>query len=159
MIRERGWSQQQVCAVYLGDEMSKFKNADDLASFVRFLDPERQRQLMQWLSEWRKNPVYDFLRDQTGEWQEATVEVSRIFINRINEAVNHLLEKYNYRLDLLARDYEVQSHPEFAQKGYVDRRFFIAKREEDHFRLIDGAHRAFCLASEGNTTLRLVYPV
>ena len=158
MFEKKTVTQQEVYAIYDVDEMSKLKDEAILQDFVRFLNPERQQRLTKWLSEWRNNSVRHGIDGHRGIWQQEFIDVERIIIAPINKTVNHLLERHQNRLHLIAKDAEVINHPEFSVKGEISRSVFIAERVGSDFRLVDGNHRAVALTASGETRLCLVYP-
>lgn len=158
MFGEQILTKEAVFALYDIDEMSKLKNETELAQFVNSLNRSQKQQLAKSLSDWRKNQVHNVISAHSGNWRQGLIPIERITVGKINDQVNHLLERHQNRLHLLAKDPEIIGHREFAGKEQVTRLTFIAKRENNDYRLIDGNHRAITLAASGKTELSLIFP-
>jgi hypothetical protein len=147
----------EVMKKYVIDEMSKFKNLGDLEQFVNTLKTEQIDQLCKWLSSWRKNSVFNNILSGPNSWQMDKVHISDIKIKRVNDRVNPLLEKHDYMLENISQDEEICNHDEFRSQGNIKSKRFIAIKEGDKFKIIDGIHRAVRLGCDGTKEFELIY--
>jgi hypothetical protein len=142
---------------YAIDEMSKFKNIGDLEQFVNTLEAEQINRLCEWLSSWRKNSVFNDISAGPETWRTDKIHISNIKIKRVNEKVNPLLKRDDYMLEKISQDEEICNHDEFKSQGKINSKQFIAIKEGDKFKLIDGIHRAVRLACDGTKEFELIY--
>lgn len=147
----------EVMKHYVTDEMSKFKNRSDLEQFVNTLKTEQIDQLCEWLSSWRQNSVYNYISEGPNSWLMNKVRISDIKIERVNDRVNPLLKRQDYMLEKISRDEEICNHDEFGSQGNINSKKFIAIKEGDKFKIIDGSHRAVRLACDGTKEIELIY--
>lgn len=144
---------------YITDEMSKFKNFDDLEKFVNTLKTEQIYQLGQWLSFWRKNSLHEFISGGPNEWEVDKVHISNIQITKINDRINPSLERHSYLLEKISRDKKICNHDEFRSHGEIRSKSLIARKKGDKFEVIDGIHRAVRLACDCTKEFELIYLV
>lgn len=139
------------------DEMSKFRNIEDLRDFLNTLDNQQIESLCDWLSKWRKNGIHQFINQGPQRWNVSDVHISHIQVGDINDRVNHLLQKNDYLLDAIAQDPEICGHDEFASQGDFELKALIAQKQGNMYLLKDGIHRAIRAACDGKVEFKLVY--
>jgi hypothetical protein len=147
----------EVLKRYVTDEMSKFKNLGDLKDFVKTLETEQIYQLCQWLSSWRGNILYDFIPKGPNNWSVKNVHISNIEITSVKDEIDPLFEKHNCLLEKISQDKEIWNHNEFRSQGNINSKQFIAIKEGDKFKVVDGIHRAIRLACDGTKEFKLIY--
>lgn len=148
---------KNVVKKYLVDEMSKFRNLDDLRSFVNSLNNSRLNDLCSCLSVWRNNGISDFLRQGPEYWDIEEIDISQIKVGLINETIDPLLERHHFMLESIAHDNDISDHPEFASQSGYNLNKIIAKKQEDVFLIIDGNHRAIRAACDGERIFIVIY--
>ena len=144
---------------YVFAEMSKFQNTDDLDNFCARLLPEIEA-LCEKLSKSRKNCVYRFIKEAPGTWTEVSVPIEKIKVGKINSRVNPILERHGHHLARIVQDPEAIADDEFKSQGEIPPGLstLIAKHEGDHFRLVDGNHRAIRMGMNGVAKFTLLTP-
>lgn len=150
-------SKEHVLIKYIYDDMSKFKNPGDLRDFLDTLDKAKIPILCNWLSAWRKNGVYQFIVGGPSNWNVADVHISKILVGKINDKVNHLLEKNEFLLESIGRDTDICEHNEFASQGDFELKTLVAQKSGELFTLKDGIHRAIRATCDGQEVFRLLY--
>ncbi len=141
---------------YAIDEMSKFRNSGDLKNFIKTLDNEQILILCEWLSTWRDNGIYQFIVAGPSDWRVADAHISKIIVGKVNDKVNHLLEKHNFLLESIAQDKGICEHEEFASQSEFEWKTLIAQISGDMFILKDGIHRAVRAACDGQQEFKLL---
>ena len=134
---------------YVTDEMSKFKNFEDLESFIGSLSKRQKRKLGKWLSKWRKNGVYNNIMIRR-DWFIAPVNIGHIVVGGINPTVRPDIEEAGYLLANICGNPKIANHKEFKSQGKINRKLFLALKKGDLFRIIDGSHRIIRLACDGD---------
>ena len=147
----------EVMKKYVIDEMSKFKNLGALEQFVNILKTEQIDQLCEWLSSWRENSIFNNISSGPNSWPIDKVHISDIEIKRVNDRVDPLLKRHDCMLEKISQDDEICTHDEFRSQGNINSKQFIAIKEGDKFKIIDGIHRAVRLACDGTKEFELIY--
>jgi hypothetical protein len=146
---------------YIFGEMSKNKkySLEDLKHFVDSLSMSQSKSLCKYWSVFRKNSVYDFIKSGSDNWKVGLIEISNIYVEKVNDGVNTLLEKNEWSLAKIVEDSEIGVHDEFKSQGEIGNRLlgFIAKKVEDKYTIIDGIHRAIRLGLDGKKEFTLIY--
>lgn len=149
MSISKNWIIYHPMETYIMDEMSKFKNQHDTASFLDTLNGKEKITLMKWLSHWRKNMVYERIIKTTHYEIKYNVPSYRIIIGAINDYVSELICMCDHNLSNIAESKEISEHPEFKSQGNINRKLFLARKCEGKYKIIDGSHRAIRLACDG----------
>ena len=146
---------------YIFGEMSKHKKYDmeDLDHLVNSLSMSQSKLLCKYWSGYRKNSVYDFIKAGPDNWKNVTVGVSNIYVEKVNDGVNALLEKNGWSLDRICLDKDISLNDEFKKQGEIDNRLlgFIAKKVGDKYKIVDGIHRVIRLGCDGKKEFELIY--
>ena len=141
---------------YIRDEMSRFKNFDNLTSFVDSLNLRESKMLLRLLSKWRKNPVYRQVTSKD-KWYLDWISIDKIKVNLINNDINPLLDKNEFLLSKIAKDKEICNHSEFRIQREIKNETILAFKVENYFRVIDGNHRIIRMACDGYISFSLLY--
>lgn len=146
---------------YIFDEMSKNKEygVTDLIRLVDSLDNYQAKELCKYYSYYRRNRVYDFISKGPDNWQINDIDISNIYVEKINPTINHYLEKNNWSLKKISEDVNINQHDEFKSQGRINSKIssFIARRIGHEYRIVDGMHRSIRLASDGKRKFKLIY--
>ena len=146
---------------YIFGEMSKNKkySLEDLKHFVDSLSASQTKLLCKYLSVFRNNRVYDFIKSGPDNWKSLTVSINDIHVEKVNESVNALLEKNEWFLAKIVEDNEIGAHEEFKSQGEIDSRLamFIAKKAGDKYKIVDGTHRIIRMGLDGKKEFQLIY--
>jgi len=146
---------------YIFGEMSKNKkySIEDLDHFVKSLSASQSKLLCRFWSIYRKNSVYEFISRGPNNWNVVTVDVNKIYVEKVNPSINPLLERNKWSLAKIVEDSEIGVHEEFKSQGEMDNRLlgFIAKKTGDKYWIIDGIHRIIRLAFDGKNEFELIY--
>jgi len=148
---------EEVMRKYVIDEMSKFKDFNEVRKFAKALSADQTSRLAEWLSTWRRNRIHDTILRGPDKWFVEYVDISSIKVTRVNEGVNSLLEKHAWRLESLLSDAAICQHAEFKDQSVIHSRSLIAVKEGKDFFILDGIHRAVRLACDGCRRFELVY--
>lgn len=147
---------------YIFGEMTKIKecNIDHLEAFVNSLNNDQARILCKYLSYNRKNNVYNYVSKGPDHWKVNDINISDIYVEKVNPLINPYLERNNWSLEKIADDRDISFHEEF-QGGDVtiDNRLivFIAKKIDRKYRIVDGIHRVIRLSCDGERKFKLIY--
>ena len=154
-------SKVEVYKKYLFGEMSKNKKfgIDDLDHLVRSLSASQSKLLCRYFSYLRDNNVYDFISKGPNNWKGLIVNINDIYIEKVNESVNALLEKNEWSLAKIVEDSEIGIHEEFKSQGEIDNRLkiLIAKKTEDRYIIVDGVHRIIRMSLDGKKEFEIIY--
>lgn len=146
---------------YILDEMSKNKEYDiiDLVHLVKSLDNNQAKELCKYYSYYRRNCVYNFISKGPDNWQIDHIDISNIYVEKINHIVNSHLEKNDWSLKKIAEDANIHQLDEFKSQGPIDTKIlsFISKRTGCEYRIVDGMHRIIRLACDGKKRFKLIY--
>lgn len=146
---------------YIFDEMSKNKeyNISDLGDFIRSLGDYQAKQLCRYFSSYRRNRTYDFISKGPDNWRVDYIDISNIYVEKINPAVNHYLKKNDWSLKKISKDSDIARHDEFQPQGHINSKMsiFIAKKIDHEYRIVDGMHRIIRLACDGKKQFKLIY--
>jgi len=128
--------------------------------YVQGLADNTLRELTQLCSEWRKNNVYDKL-DNYFDWQEATVEVSRIFVQQAESHLAEIFKCDSGKLSSIVLNPELwrnRPYSEYRHGTIIEFPTCIAIRHDsDKYKLFDGIHRAIQMAYQGIKSINLCY--
>jgi hypothetical protein len=147
---------EKVFFKYVYDEMSKFKNPEEVLAFIKTLNEDQISFLCNCLTNWRDNGVYKFIADGPSSWEIVDVPISKIFIGEVNDTINPLLEKNDFHLEKIAQDKEICEHKEFEPQGEITSKTFIAAKSGDTFKMKDGIHRIIRAACDGQKEFKLL---
>ena len=151
----------EVYKKYIFGEMSKHKkySLEDLDHLVKSLSASQSKLLCRYWSTYRKNSVYDFVKVGPDNWKVGIVNISDIFVEKVNESMNTLLEKNEWSLAKIVEDSEIGSHKEFESQGIIDDRLkiLIAKKVGDKYKIVDGTHRIIRLGLDGEKEFEIIY--
>jgi hypothetical protein len=154
-------SKVKVYKKYIFGEMSKNKmfGIDDLDHLVESLSASQSKLMCRYFSYLRKNSVYDFIKSGPDNWKGLTVDINNIYVEKVNNGVNALLEKNEWSLAKIVEDSEIGVHEEFKKQGEIDSRLamFIAKKAGDKYKIVDGIHRVIRLGFDGKKEFELIY--
>ena len=146
---------------YVLDEMSKNKEYDitDIEHLVKSLDGSQARQLCRYFSCYRRNRMHDFISKGPDNWRTNHIDISNIYVEKINPTMNHYLEKNDWSLKKISEDNHIRQHDEFKNQGPINSKIssFIAKKERHEYRIVDGMHRIIRLACDGKKRFKLIY--
>lgn len=146
---------------YIFGEMSKNKKygLEDLDHFVDSLSASQSKLLCKYLSGFRNNQVYNFVKEGPDNWKIVIVGINNIYVDKVNNGVNGILEKNGWCLDKISLDKDISNHDEFKGQGEIDNRLmlFIAKKTGDKYKIVDGIHRVIRLGCDGRKEFELVY--
>ena len=151
---------------YIFGEMSKIKecNIDHLEDFVNSLNYDQARILCKYLSYNRKNNVYDYVSKGPDHWKVNDINISDIYVEKVNPLINPYLERNNWSLEKIADDKDISFHEEFQGRdgtgdGTIDNRLmvFIAKKVDHKYRIVDGIHRVIRLGCDRKKKFKLIY--
>jgi hypothetical protein len=142
---------------YVTDEMSKFKNFDDLEGVVNSLTSEKIYEIGKWLSSWRRNTLYSDIFGSPTNWLASTIAISNVELTNVKSEIDSLFKRHNYSLEEISRDREICTHSEFRSQGEIKSKSLIAIKNGDKFKVIDGIHRAVRLACDGTKEFELMY--
>lgn len=147
---------------YVFDEMAKKTKYDikDLEKYIDSLSDDQIKRLCRHLSHSRKNGVYRFIARGPKNWMIKTIDISDIYVRRLNNSVNGHLSRNHWSLKKISKDEKIPELKEFKKKGKIHHRSLtlIAHKKEDNiYKLIDGNHRAIKLACNGETKLKLIF--
>lgn len=146
---------------YIFDEMSKNKEYDitDLGRFVRSLNNSQTKELCRYFSCYRRNRAYDFISKGPDNWRMDHIDISNIYVEKINPTVNHHLERSDWSLEKISKDRHIRQHDEFKHQGPISSKIssFIAKKIGHEYRIVDGMHRIIRLACDGKKEFKLIY--
>ena len=84
------------------------------------------------------------------------VHISKMIVGKVNDKVNHLLEKNNFLLESIAQDKAICEHEEFASQVEFAIEALIAQISGGMFILKDGIHRAVRAACDGKQKFKLL---
>lgn len=150
-----------VYKIYILGEMTKIKecNIDRLDVFVNSLSSDQSKMLCKYLSYNRKNNVYDFVSNGPDNWKVNNIDISDIYVEKINSAINPYLEKNDWSLKKISKDGDISQHEEFKSQGHINSKIssFIAKRIDHEYRIVDGMHRIIRMACDGKKQFKLIY--
>lgn len=154
-------SKVNVYRKYVFAEMSKNKKfgIDDLDHLVKSLSTSQAKLMCKFWSEYRKNSVYEFISRGSSNWNVITVGIDNIYVDKVNESVNKLLEKNEWSLEKIVKDSEIGIHKEFESQGIIDDRLkiLIAKKVGDKYKIVDGVHRIIRMSLDGMKDFQLIY--
>ena len=146
---------------YIFGEMSKNKKygLEDLDHFVGSLSASQAKLLCKYLSVFRNNQVYDFISRGPDNWKVVIVGINNIYVDKVNNEVNDLLEKNGWCLDRISLDKDISLNDEFKSQGEIDNRLmlFISKKVGDKYKIVDGIHRIIRMSLDGKKEFELVY--
>jgi hypothetical protein len=146
---------------YIFGEMSKNKKfgIEDLDHLVGSLSTSQAKLLCKYLSGFRNNQVYNFVKEGPDNWKVLIVDINNIYVDKVNNGVNALLEKNEWCLDKICLDKDISSHEEFKSQGKIDNRLmsFISKKVGNKYKIVDGIHRAIRLSCDGKKEFELIY--
>ncbi len=146
---------------YIFGEMSKIKecNIDHLEDFVNTLNNDQARILCKYLSYNRKNNVYDYVSKGPDYWNVHDINISDIYVDKINPIINPYLERNDWSLKKISKDSNIAIHDEFKTQGLIDPKLlnFIAKKIGHDYKIVDGIHRSIRLACDGKREFKLIY--
>lgn len=152
-----------VYRIYVFDEMAKKtkRHLEDLEHYVDSLDHDKVKELCRHCSHSRKNGVYRFISRGPNRWIVKVVNISDIYVRRINSKVNSHLSRNGWSLKKISKDKKISKLREFKKRGNIHSRslHFIAHDKGDKYKLIDGNHRAIKLACSGKKEFKLVLPI
>ena len=85
----------EVYRIYVFDEMAKKtkRSLEDLGNYVDSLDDDKIKELCRHCSHYRKNGVYRFISRGPDRWTVKNVNISDIYVRRINSKVNGYLDR------------------------------------------------------------------
>lgn len=150
-----------VYKTYIFGEMTKIKecNIDRLEDFTNTLNDDQAKMLCKYLSYQRRNNVYDFVSRGPDNWKVNNVNISDIYVEKINPDVNPYLEKNGWSLKKISKDENIHKHNEFKSQGHINSKIsnFIAKKVDHEYRIVDGMHRIIRLACDGRKQFKLIY--
>lgn len=153
----------KVYRIYVFDEMAKKTkhSLEDLGHYVDSLDDDKIKELCRHCSHSRKNGVYRFISRGPNCWTVKVVNISGIYVRRINGNVNGHLSRNGWSLKRISEDKKIPKLREFKKRGNIHSRslHFIAHKKGDKYKLIDGNHRAIKLACSGKKEFKLVFYV
>ena len=146
---------------YIFGEMTKIKecNIDHLEDFVNSLIDGQARILCKYLSHNRRNRVYDFISNGPDHWKVNDINISEIYIEKVNPTVNGYLERNDWSLEKISKDKDIHQHDEFKNQGPIDHKLltFIAKKDGQEYKIVDGIHRIIRLSCDGERKFKLIY--
>lgn len=152
-----------VYRIYVFDEMAKKTKChlEDLGHYVDSLDHDKVKELCRHCSHSRKNGVFRFISRGPNLWTVKVVNISDIYVRRINSYVNGYLSRNGWSLKKISKDKKIPRLREFKNIGNIHSRslHFIAHKIGDKYKLIDGNHRAIKLACNGKKEFKLVLPI
>lgn len=123
---------------------------------LRKLDKQTLKLLTELVSKkYRKNAVYDCLYERGYTWSEETINLKDIYLTRINERTNKVLEKLKkpYNLLDLAKAHKAKKLPKrFELTSRVNKVDFMpmCALSEGKFKIMDGNHRITSYALSSN---------
>ena len=146
---------------YIFGEMTKIKecNIDHLEDFVNSLEDDQARILCKYLSYQRRNRVYDYIYKGPDHWKVDYINISNIYVEKVNSTVNGYLEKHDWYLEKISKDKDIYQHDEFKSQGPIDPKLlnFIAKKNGHEYKIVDGIHRIIRLSCDGKRKFKLTY--
>lgn len=153
----------EVYRIYVFDEMAKKtgRSLEDLGHYVDSLDDDKIKELCCHCSHSRKNGVYRFISRGPNRWTAKIVNISDIYVRRINSNVNGRLSRNGWSLKRISKDKKISKLREFKRRGKIHSRnlSFIAHKKGNRYKLIDGNHRAIKLACCDQKEFKLVFYV
>lgn len=151
----------KVYRIYVFDEIAKKtkRHLEDLGHYVDSLDHDKVKELCRHCSHSRKNGTYRFISRGPNRWTVKVVNISDIYVRRINSNVNGYLSRNRWSLKKISKDKKIPKLREFKKRGNIHSRslHFIAHKKGDMYKLIDGNHRAIKLACSGQKEFKLVF--
>lgn len=146
---------------YIFDEMTKNKeySVTDLEYFVNSLNDKQVKQLCKYLSSYRRNHTYEFISKGPDNWKVNYIDISNIYVEKVNDAVNRHLEKNDWSLKKIAEDVDILRLDEFKSQGPINAKIlsFIAKKVGCEYKIVDGIHRIIRLGCDGKRKFKLIY--
>ncbi len=146
---------------YILGEMTKVKecNINHLEGFINSLNDDHARILCKYLSRQRKNRVYDFISKGPDNWRTDNIDISNIYVEKINPMINPYLERNDWSLKKISKDSNIALHDEFKSQGPVSPKIlnFIAKKTGNGYKIVDGIHRIVRLSCDGKRKFKLIY--
>lgn len=147
--------------IYVFDEMAKKTKQDleDLEHYIDSLSDNKIKELCRKCSHRRKNGVYRFISQGPEYWTIKTVDISDIYVRRLNEKVNGHLSRNGWSLKKISEDSRIPKLREFKKCGKIYDRsmYLIAHKKGDRYKLIDGNHRAIKMACDGKKEFKLIF--
>jgi len=152
-------NKKEVIKKYVIDEMSKFKDFNELKNFVNTLQDDQITHLAKQLSDWRKNSIYEYILNGPDKWSKKLVPISDICVTKVKDEMDSLFAKHNHELKRISEDKDICELSEFKNQGKIfdELKILIARKKENKFYIKDGIHRAVRLACNGKNEFELIY--
>lgn len=137
-----------------------FSSQKAVNHFVQELADNTLKQLTQLCSAWRKNNVHDKLTKYFN-WQEATVEVSRIFVQQAESQLAEIFKCDGGKLTSIVSNPELWNHKpysEYKRAAAIEFPTCLAIRHaSDKYKLFDGIHRAIQMCYQDIKSINVCY--
>lgn len=139
----------------------QFRNKSSVIEFTEGLSNEQFKKLTQFLSNWRRNGVYDEIQNAgTNSWVVETVLVTSIFVRDAERDLYDVFAENCHYLPRLVKDERIWHNPNYSRYTGCEVEFptCLARRfNGDKYEIFDGVHRALGLALRGDAYIYLCY--